>query len=384
MSRKKTHEEFVKELYSININIEILGIYNGNKSFIAVKCKICNGEWSSTPDNLLHNYGCPYCTNQKILIGFNDMWTTNPELAKLLYNPEDGYKYTQGTTKKANWKCPNCNNIIKNKSISNVRKHGLSCNLCSDGVSYPNKIMYNILNQLNINFIPEYCPIWLKSKRYDFYFENDNNKYIVEMDGAMGHGRFNLLSKMTPEESLAIDKYKDELALKHNINIIRIDCFKSELEYIKNSIINSRLNIIFDLNKVNWQECHKSSLNNFVKLACNLWQVDGYKVKHIAYILKLSTSTIVKYLKRGKLLNWCDYDSQKEIIENLKNMTPKAMKVISKKVRCIETNQIFESIMDASRQIGCSDSHISQCCKGKRNTCGKLEDGTKLHWEYTS
>jgi predicted transcriptional regulator len=309
------------------------------------------------------------------------MWTTNPELTKLLANPEDGYKYFQGSNKKVDWKCPKCNSIIKNKSISNVKSHGLSCNSCSDGISYPNKIMYNLLNQL-IDFIPEYCPKWLKSKRYDFYFIKDNNEYIVEMDGGMGHGNYNTLSKMTPEESLAIDKYKEELAIQHNIKIIRIDCLKSELEYIKTNVLNSKLNVVFDLSKVDWLECHKLSLNSFVKTACELWNTLEYSVKDIGNLLKLNPSTIVGYLKKGTQIYWCKYNSEEEKIKNLKDMTSKSIKATSKKVRCIETNQIFNSITEASRKMNCSDPHISSCCKGKRKTCGKLEDGTKLHWEY--
>jgi len=40
-------------------------------------------------------------------------------------------------------------------------------------------------------------------------------------------------------------------------------------------------------------------------------------------------------------------------------MTLKSIETTSKKVKCIETNQIFKSIMEASRQMGCGDSHIS-------------------------
>ena len=38
----------------------------------------------------------------------------------------------------------------------------------------------------------------------------------------------------------------------------------------------------------------------------------------------------------------------------------------SKRVRCIETGRIYESINDASRQTGLSQSSIWSCCKGQR------------------
>ena len=47
-----------------------------------------------------------------------------------------------------------------------------------------------------------------------------------------------------------------------------------------------------------------------------------------------------------------------------------------KKVLCVETGEIFESIMEASRKTGINSSHISKVCLGKRKTTGGY------HWEY--
>jgi hypothetical protein len=49
--------------------------------------------------------GCPYCSNQKILVGFNDLKTTHPELA----NEADGWdptRFNAGSTKRVSWLCP--------------------------------------------------------------------------------------------------------------------------------------------------------------------------------------------------------------------------------------------------------------------------------------
>ena len=54
----------------------------------------------------------------------------------------------------------------------------------------------------------------------------------------------------------------------------------------------------------------------------------------------------------------------------------------SKKVICITTNKVFDSIKSASQFYNCNKSDLSQCCKGKRKSCGKLSDGTKLEWKY--
>ena len=48
----------------------------------------------------------------------------------------------------------------------------------------------------------------------------------------------------------------------------------------------------------------------------------------------------------------------------------------SKKVICIETGEIFDSIKDAYRKTGISDSHISMVCNGKLKTTGGY------HWKF--
>ena len=54
----------------------------------------------------------------------------------------------------------------------------------------------------------------------------------------------------------------------------------------------------------------------------------------------------------------------------------------AKAVICITTNQIFDTMKEASKYYKTCDTGISMCCKGKRKSAGKLEDGTPLVWMY--
>ena len=45
-------------------------------------------------------------------------------------------------------------------------------------------------------------------------------------------------------------------------------------------------------------------------------------------------------------------------------------------VRCVELNQEYASASEAGRKLGLNISHIIQCCKKHRKTCGKY------HFEY--
>ena len=50
MPKRKTHEQFIDELYLINSNIEVLGTYINNRTKILCKCKIDEHEWMARPD----------------------------------------------------------------------------------------------------------------------------------------------------------------------------------------------------------------------------------------------------------------------------------------------------------------------------------------------
>ena len=62
--------------------------------------------------------------------------------------------------------------------------------------------------------------------------------------------------------------------------------------------------------------------------------------------------------------------------EHKKNISKK----LSKKVVCVTTGKIFNSIKEASNYYKCSG--ISNCCEGTYKSAGKLPNGTKLQWKY--
>lgn len=54
----------------------------------------------------------------------------------------------------------------------------------------------------------------------------------------------------------------------------------------------------------------------------------------------------------------------------------------AKKIRCINTGEIFDCINEAVKKYNIASSSIAKCCKGKRKTAGKLPTGEKMKWEY--
>ncbi len=50
----------------------------------------CGHEWETSPNRRLSGYGCPICAGKRILVGYNDLQTTNPSLAKEWHPTKNG------------------------------------------------------------------------------------------------------------------------------------------------------------------------------------------------------------------------------------------------------------------------------------------------------
>lgn len=364
-------EEIIKDKKR---NLLILKQYHKKEyRYYKYKCLNCGYFGDISEGNLNEGKNCSVCSHNKVEKDINSIWATDNELVKYFVNEHESYKYQHYSEHIIEVICPDCR-TIREISIASLYGNGFTCPKCGDGISMPNKIMFNILEQLiGVNaFKREHSPDWIGRRLYDFYFKLNNKEYIIEMDGGLGHGKTdNLMNGITKEESKAIDDYKDEQAKLHDIEVIRIDCDPSKFEYIKQNILaNKELNRIFDLSIIDWKLVSKAIITNKMKEACDLWN-NGYKIKEISDIYKIGESTIRRYLKNGTALNMCLYDGQKELSES-----------VSRKVKCIEYNLDFNSITECAEELSnmlnikFNIGNISQVCKGNRKT------HNKLHFEY--
>ena len=99
------------------------------------KCKKGH-EWVSTVDTRTGKYktGCPYCSNHKVLTGYNDLSTLWPSLIE-----EWDYKknkdispdqITAGTPRKVWWKCKTCGNEWRTSVASRTGDNKTGCPVC--------------------------------------------------------------------------------------------------------------------------------------------------------------------------------------------------------------------------------------------------------------
>lgn len=341
------------------------------------KCNKCNNiDWIEE-SKLLKGQSCNVCSNSKAKLGFNTIWDKARWMCDLGVSEGDAKRYTPNSNKRINVICPDCgreksiiiNNIYRNRSIS--------C-LCNDKKPYPEKFVFNVLEQLNIDFETEYSPEWAnngKQRRYDFYLKHNNEKFIIETHGEQ-HYKASHRGRTLKEEK-ENDSYKKYIALQNGIkHYISLDCRKSELDWIKNSILKSELSNILDLSKVDWIKSEEYVLRNIAKEVCEYWKSkkDSETTTDLAKVFKLDKSTILKYLKKGTKLDWCIYDSKEEVRVNGVKSGKRFSKPLEVFNKYGESMGIFDNCYELERQsedifkTKLYQSSTSGICRGEKLT----------------
>lgn len=349
-------EKYQKKLQSISPNLELLEEYTVSSDNLKHRCNVCGGEFYATSNNTLRGKGCPYCVGRKVLVGYNDIQTTHPEIAELLVNESDKTSYIYGTYTKLLFKCKACGKEFKSRPVNVKRTE--SCKFCKDGISYPEKFMISFLNQLNINYVYQLSKTnfdWCGKYKYDFYFEYDNKSYIIETNGIQHYEKaFTNKKGKTLEDNIQNDKCKRRLAVDYVDEYIELDCRKSDSEYIINSIKNSLLSIIFSLDDIDFISCQKYALSSIIVNVCNDYNL-GLSISDLVDKYKVSNGTINRYLHEGNYANICSYNADES-----------KKKSFGKAVICLNTLKKYGCLTDAGKECNVSPFSINESCKKHR------------------
>ena len=347
--RRLTNEEFQEKLKSTGRDVFTDDEYINQRTEMDFYCSKGH-HWMVKAEPVMHGKsGCPYCSGNKPIIGETDLWTTRPDIAKLLKNPEDGHIYKECSNKDVEFICPNCGKTIVN-DLCRVCKQGFSCRFCSDGISYPNKVMRNVLEQLNIEYIPEY-KIGDCRRYYDFYVPQ--HKMIIEMHGVQhftgwSHNKEDFIKQQENDE------FKKQHALINGIlHYIVIDCSVSDIDFISNNILNSELNKFYDLSVIDWQQGNKYASSSLLVEVSNLYN-DGHTIPYIMDKLKISRSTVQVYLRRAEKGGLCQWDRDDHI-----------------DIILLNTKEIFHTSVEAAKAYNLkTPTNIRGVCKGQHKYYG--------------
>lgn len=95
------------------------------------QCDLGHGWKAVVSDRSNYDSGCPYCTNKKVLVGFNDLATTHPELCNEMVDITLSTSLTAGSGKRIAWKCSFGHQWVTRVS-HRTKSSGSGCPECAD------------------------------------------------------------------------------------------------------------------------------------------------------------------------------------------------------------------------------------------------------------
>lgn len=317
------------------------------RKYYKCSCNICSWSdgWYSECDISRKNFKCSCCSGYKVVKGINDVATTNQELLKFFYNIEDAYTTTSGSRQIILFKCPYCG-YKKEYEMSQLKHYGFSCPNCSDKISYGEKFMSELLNQLKIKYKHQLTSKdfqWCNSYRYDFYFDNT----IVEIMGLQHY--LKRRSKKTffrcYDEEHDNDIRKKELAINNGIkNYVDINASESSISFLKNSILNSSLpNILnFTEKDIDWEKCDQVATSSRIYDVCAYANSNkNLSIPEIASNLNYSYSYVYTCIKKEIKDNTFGFNLECILKNGKKACISHRIKKVSTPVLCVESGNVY-------------------------------------------
>lgn len=276
-----------------------------------VYCRLDNGRCFDMRASHLMNIklGGVLGVRKTCIQGKNDVFTLRQDLVPYFTDVGESKRLTLGSNKMVKCKCPNCG-LEKEIKVASLVSKGFGCSGCGDGVSYPNKLLISVLSSLGVLFEVEKAFDWSDNKRYDIYIPSLS--CIIENHGIQHYKRsgFTDLGGRPLEQEQLNDFTKEILARGNGIKYyVSLDCRQSSLLYIKESILNSQLPSIINFaeNDIDWVECDKQASSSLLVKVCDLWNQGMRSTTQIAKEIRVSTTTVRTYLKKGNECGICEY-----------------------------------------------------------------------------
>lgn len=230
----KPESQFQEELAKIQPNIITTTPYLNARKPIGYKCIIHDYIGSSTPDNLLRGYGCPYCAGKSMTA--NDFWK------RVNLHGNDITYHSEFKTVNDYISCE-CNLCHTNWTVEGRHLlEGSGCPVCNS--SKGENIISKYLSDHKADFVPHYkyndlLGVGGRHLSYDFYLPKYN--LLIEFQGEQhdkpldyfgGEKRFEIQQEH--------DKRKREYALSHSVDLLEIWYY--DIGKIGN-ILNERLSL---------------------------------------------------------------------------------------------------------------------------------------------
>ena len=204
-----------------------------------------------------------------------------------------------------------------------ISSREIPCKYCNK-TSFPERFFMSLLDVLKEPY--EYQKCLDGSHRYDFYLkrlnlfaETNGIQHISEVSNFSSYSTRDGDRKRGLKEQQDTDLYKKLYAKIFGYNFVSIDCYYSSISYIKNSLLNSELKDLLNLENIDWNEVVKNIRHesNTVKVwdlynNCPKEQL-GRRISYIQEQTGIADSTIVNYLKLGHECGKVNYNHKEDM-----------------------------------------------------------------------
>lgn len=241
------------------------------------KC-IKGHTWPAQICNRTNGRNCPYCSNKRVLIGFNDLTTTAPHLAKE-WNYEKNKpllpeNFTIGSGKKVWWICP-----LGHEYPARIlhRGHGTNCPECNSGrqTSFAEQALYYYVKQMYPDAINRVLNILDNRMELDIYIPSIS--CAIEYDGIFWHKKSKAKNRETEKYKKCIEKGIYLLRVREcNSMDEQINSYSGEVRHAK-----VKADYIFYIR----EDCKKEELNVLIREILD-------KLESQAYLFR----TVPKYI----------------------------------------------------------------------------------------
>lgn len=215
-----TNEKLKKEWdYEKNYPLKPSDETNGSNKIVWWICPKGHSFQQKIVSRTLKNSNCPYCSNQKLLKGYNDFATTNPKLLKEWdyekngdLKPED---VMRGSKQKVWWKCSYGHSYfasLNHRTSANPTK----CPVCNSGrqTSFAEQAVYYYIKKVFPDAENRVQNVFDSNFELDIYIPSIRT--AIEYDGVAWH-----------KNQIERERRKYKLCQENNIRLIRL----REMEY---------------------------------------------------------------------------------------------------------------------------------------------------------
>lgn len=179
-----TNPEYIVE-WSKENTLSIDEVSYGSHEPILWVCSLGH-EWIISPNQRTsYSTGCPICSGNEVLIGFNDLESQDPYLASQWDHTKNSvkpYEVTTGSTYKANWKCSKGHEW--SAVVSSRARGGRGCWSCVERTSIAEDYIAQVLEDSGYRLVRNSRSI-LSGKELDIYIPDE--RLAIEFNGIYWH-----------------------------------------------------------------------------------------------------------------------------------------------------------------------------------------------------